>query len=84
MYDFEQGVRINIKTKYEDEYVLRGCTLEVVDQNGDVVYKEIPLQQITIEEIFLKIISLLGYKVFEYVELFSDYPVDIEEIKDNE
>ena len=84
MYDFEQGVRINIKTKYEDEYVLRGCTLEVVDQNGDVVYKEIPLQEITIEEIFLKIISLLGYKVFEYVELISDYPLDIEEIKDNE
>lgn len=84
MYDFEQGVRINIKTKYEDEYVLRGCTLEVVDHNGDVVYKEIPLQEITIEEIFLKIISLLGYNVFEYVELISDYPVDIEEIKDNE
>lgn len=76
MYDFEQGVRINIKTKYEDEYILRGCTLEVVDQNGDVVYKEIPLQEITIEEIFLKIISLLGYKVFEYVELISDYPVE--------
>lgn len=82
MYDFEQGVRINIKTKYEDEYVLRGCTIEVVDQNGDVVYKEIPLQEITIEEIFLKIISLLGYKVFEYVELISDYPV--EGVEDNE
>lgn len=82
MYDFEQGVRINIKTKYEDEYVLRGCTLEVVDQNGDVVYKEIPLQEITIEEIFLKIISLLDYKVFEYVELISDYPV--EGVEDNE
>lgn len=82
MYDFEQGVRINIKTKYEDEYVLRGCTIEVVDQNGDVVYKEIPLQEITIEELFLKIISLLGYKVFEYVELISDYPV--EGVEDNE
>lgn len=81
MYDFEQGVRINIKTRYEDDYVLRGCTLEVVDQNGDVVYKEIPLQEITIEEIFLKIISLLGYKVFEYVELISDLPADIEKIK---
>lgn len=82
MYDFEQGVRINIKTRYEDDYILRGCTLEVVDQNGDVVYKEIPLQEITIEELFLKIISLLGYKVFEYVEFFSDYPIN--EVEYNE
>lgn len=82
MYDFEQGIRLNIKTRYEDNYVLRGCTLEVVDQNGDVVYKEIPLQEITIEELFLKVISLLGYKVFEYVELFSDYPLN--EVEYNE
>lgn len=82
MYDFEQGVRIFIKTKYEDDYILRGCSLEVVDQNGDTVYKEIPLQELTMEELFLKIISLLGYKVFEYFEAISDYPT--EESEDNE